>query len=662
MTGIASRKLIGAACLAILALAACSQEKSGALAPVKITTAELEASLEDLRAEVFVAKAGAATPADIPALIAAAPKSVAITYDTLTLDAASGATVLSNVRITPSDNTAVGVSLASVKLWGLDTDLALARINGQRLTETAQLAKRIDISGVSAFGLETLMAPAMEAYNEVVIETIDGATDGALSADPEIVAAMNTTPTRYDLGVGRVILHDVVLRPWEMTPARLAADSDWAEIMPIVQPLAAFYRSFGIDTAAMYDMTVDFAFDQAGSQASMTMVLQSMGYRGWRGWDVDLGIARGMQMAMDMPLPAPAAFDIPDDLEPEPATPAPSPALASMAMSMTMGDVDHAGLRLDELAGYLARGVMPPRTEADLLSGGVMTLRDLKVTSGGQPLYSMGAMTLDASTFHWLIPAALRLKVDDYAFDIAGFSGFVQDMAATSSVDGASESEEVARVMAKAMPVLTKYGLAAPSFDYEIGWDWNPGSGAITADYGFGLDGYGRVRMTAAGATASFNAASALVPADASLTDGAALQKLFTDVSSLKSAEAVLTDEGGLEKAFGLAVEMAKAFKDEMPPEMATFANMTPASLRGMSSSGAYLAADSAAQLFPPARDLLRPFAAWVTSGGEVRVVMKPKQPLTAAQFEAGPPTPESVVDVFGLTVVHTPPPGAKAN
>jgi hypothetical protein len=140
------------------------------------------------------------------------------------------------------------------------------------------------------------------------------------------------------------------------------------------------------------------------------------------------------------------------------------------------------------------------------------------------------------------------------------------------------------------------------------------------------------------------------------------MQKLFSDVSKLTSAEAVLTDEGGLEKAFGLAVEMAREFRDEMPPEMATFANMTPAQLRGMASSGAYLMADTAAQEFPPARDLLRPFAAWVTSGGQVRVAMKPKQPLTIAQFEAGPPTPDSNVELFGLSVVHTPPPGAKTN
>jgi hypothetical protein len=168
--------------------------------------------------------------------------------------------------------------------------------------------------------------------------------------------------------------------------------------------------------------------------------------------------------------------------------------------------------------------------------------------------------------------------------------------------------------------------------------------------------------VNVSGALPSFDAVSALVPAEAALTDEAAIAKLFSDASRLTSAEAVLVDEGGLEKSFGLAVDLAKAFKDDMPAEMATFANMSPAQLRGMASSGAYLMADTAAQQFPPARELLRPFAAWVTSGGQVRASMKPKQPLTAAQLEADPPTPETAIERLGLSVVHTPPPGAKAN
>src|SRR5690348_16806140 len=96
-------------------LAGCTGAKSGALAPLKTTPAEAEAYVAKLAAEPLKGKATAA--ADIASVRDALPKDIALTWDSATFDAAAGATVLTNVKITPAQMPNVGVSIAEVRLW-----------------------------------------------------------------------------------------------------------------------------------------------------------------------------------------------------------------------------------------------------------------------------------------------------------------------------------------------------------------------------------------------------------------------------------------------------------------------------------------------------------------------------------------------------------------
>jgi hypothetical protein len=104
--------LIAFACA--VSLAACSGEKSGALAPLKTTPEKAEAYVTKLAEAPFTLKAEGAS--DLAGVRDALPGAVSLTWATLNFDAATGATVLTDVKLTPKDTPQVGLGIAEVRL------------------------------------------------------------------------------------------------------------------------------------------------------------------------------------------------------------------------------------------------------------------------------------------------------------------------------------------------------------------------------------------------------------------------------------------------------------------------------------------------------------------------------------------------------------------
>jgi hypothetical protein len=620
-----------------LAVSACGQNGSGALAPVKTSEAELGKLAQTLRTEAYKEKAGA--PVDVAGLIAALPKVVKVTYASAGPDAASGATVLKSVKITPADNEAVGVAINELKLWGFDSELAKARLAGQRLTETKKLANRIEADAISIFGLESVISQALPAETKVI--------EGVAGGGSTVAAAMPNAISKYDFSVARVVFDDVVLRPWEMNALALPDDNPLKEIMPILQPYIAFTRTLGVDAAAMFDMKGVVAFDQMGMTNSVDMGIDTIAYRGWRGWDTDLGIIKGMRYKVDIKAP---------DSAPAPAKPA-GPLDANrpipIAVDESVATAVVSGMRLDKVMGYLARGQMPPRTETDLMAVGVIRLDDMQIGMNGQPFYAMGKMSLDLSHFHWLVPNAGRLQIDDMVYDVKGIMDMVASTAGPLATEFGAQPDQVDP---KILQALAKYGLDKPSLDFNLGWNWNPKTGDSTLDFATGLDAWTRFDIKGNFGAPTFDAVSALIP-DKGEPNEQALQELLTKTFSVKSAEANFIDEGGFEKGFALAAELGD-LAPASDPQMAMLKGKTAQQLRGVAYNAAYLMADTAGQQVPAARDLLRPFAAWLSTGGKVHVTVKPAKPLTAAELQAASATPDGAVKALNLKVVHEPPPG----
>jgi len=118
------------------------------------------ATLED----DFVLQGAKETSAE--SVIALLPESVALTIESSSFDAASGATIWTGVSLSGADNTEIGLAADEVKLWGLNTDGIAARAAGTNFDETVKLADRIEAKGVKTLGLETMMTDFAITYVE----------------------------------------------------------------------------------------------------------------------------------------------------------------------------------------------------------------------------------------------------------------------------------------------------------------------------------------------------------------------------------------------------------------------------------------------------------------------------------------------------------------
>ena len=146
--------------------AGCSQPGSGALGALDIDAKSVEGFVTKLAGESFKGKATAA--ADLASVRDALPKDVTLTWGNLSFDSATNSTLLTDVKLTPKDMPQVGLGIQELRLFDFDADFAKARLTGQRLTETAPLASRIDAKGVSMFGMAAMMNSAVGAPPDLV--------------------------------------------------------------------------------------------------------------------------------------------------------------------------------------------------------------------------------------------------------------------------------------------------------------------------------------------------------------------------------------------------------------------------------------------------------------------------------------------------------------
>jgi len=610
----------------VAAVSGCSQ-KSAAWREVETDIPALERKIEDLTAHPFKMKADG--PSDIQAVIAALPGEVSVTYGDLSFDAAAGATVLTGVKVTPVSDPDFGLSVERLSLWGLDADLAVARLKGQRLDESAELFARADLSNVSIFGLEKAFNPAMKAYSEGVTAAVEGMSPDAQIPDGALDMAFNT----YSFNIERVLFDDVIVRPFELDLKTLPDDNPFAEAMPFLQTYTAIARSFGIGRYAYLNATGSIDMDTGQTSMAGNFSLDLIAASGARGGDVDASLVRGLSYDFDMTAPAgdPDAPPIP------------------MQLAARADRYEMTGVRLDKLMGFLARGVMPPRTETDLMSLGKLRVAGESASLGGRELYTVAETNMDLSGFHWFIPTHLSGKSTGIRYDLKG----LMDWAMTVTPEAQDDPEAMEQVN-KAMLILDRHGLGAPEMDLAYAWDWNPKSGDLQTDLSFGLKDYGRFEMVADGATPDFDAVSALIPDDVSQTDADAVAELFEQKLTIRSAGVSIEDQGGLEKTFSLVREMSAEL---MPPDQpGNMSGMTPQQLRQMAFNGVFALAPEADKQSKRLGDVVRAFGKFLQEGGTVAVTIAPAKGATVKELsEFGDPA--AAVERLDLKASNTPPP-----
>ena len=634
---------------------------SAALSAVDTDPKAVEALVAKLETEAFKGTATAAT--DFAAVRDALPKEMTLGWDNLTFDAATASTVLTNVKLGLAEVPGVSINISELRLYDFDAELAKARLMGQRLTESAPLAARIDAKGISLVGMAAMMnqmvgitpvvaEPPVAVTPEAPAVLPEGAPEGwPPTTEPEFEfddAMFATSFDKYDFSFGRVILNDVVLRPYEVPAAPQGGMADmYGPGSIVMQQYISVMRSFGIDTFASYDMKADFAMTQMGQKVSATANAATTGTRGMRGGDFDASFMRDFTMAFDT---TGSSF-----------TGAP-PINFSYA-------IEHLGMedmRFDKLYTHIANGTLPPRTETDVLSYGLFTMQNQVMKIGGKDIMKIGESSLDARKFHWLIPTELKASASNAVIDFAAItqmSGeFAKQMQAEQEAQWGApdpDADPEFAVAAPAMPDFTaivaameKHGLARPNMNFNFGWNWNATSGDAKVDLGFGGENLMQMGFKYEGGFPDFKSASDLFPEDGGMVDTTAFAQLFDKRSTMKLINVNMADNGGLKKMFDFAADMGPIMAAGDPSGFNPMEGQTGESLRQM--AGGMLTMLGAT---PDLAPFITPMANFIMQGGKLNMTFQPAQPMTFSAFaekmSGSMQAPGAALKELGLKVEH---------
>lgn len=630
---------------AVLAVTGCSQQGSGARAALDVDAKSVEGFVTKLAGETFKGKA--TTQADLAGVQAALPKEVAITWGNIAFDAATNATVLSDVKMTMKDYPEAGVAIQELRLFDFDAEFAKARLTGQRLTETASLASRIDAKGVSMFGIAAMMNK-MSGFSDIAPVPVDptvpatdddiGPTEPAFDFDD---SSMQPTFEKYDFTIARMIASDVVLRAIDATPppaAAAAAPADpygmTAEEQAMFRGYINIFRAFGVDTFAYYDMKADFAMKQMGQTMGGQFTAKTMGTRGWRGGDFDASYIRDMGYTFAVSEGA---------------------MIPAMNFSYNIGYLGMEDLHFDKLYGYMAQGVVPPRTDTKLWSLGKYKFENQKLNIGGKDIMTVGESDLDATSFHWFVPTKITTSAKNVTFDVASIMEMAE--AASTSMAGMPQDPDYpappAPDFAAIRAALLKNGLDKPNLNFNFGYTWNETSGDTKIDLGFGGDKLMQITNKYEGTFPSFKAVSDLIPDDPAAIDDMAIAKVFDDQSKLKLVDINVVDNGGLDKLFNLTADLGPIMAASDPSGFNPMEGQTGASLRQM--AGSMLGMVGAT---PDIAPFVTPISNFVMQGGKLHIGLKPAAPMTwnaiGASLSGTTGTPGEELKKLGLKVEHS--------
>lgn len=684
------RMKAGFAALAMLAgLGACSQG-SAAIDAVDIDAKSLEAHVAKVASESIKGEATAA--ADLASLRSLLPREVSVTWGSLNFDAALGATVLTDVKVTPADMPEIGLGIAELRLWDFDVALLRARMQGQRLGETARLARRIDAKNVSVFGMAEMMnasaaepaypggsyyddalqappaEPAMEApaapmkfvpqdpeYRPYPPAPPSGETpsirDWPSITEPEFFEPApyaepdyyyeppaSVTIDRYDIGYGRVILDDVMLKPF-VAPPPSSGGMTMSSPLEAMQVLVAFMRSVGIDTMGALDLKFDMAMREGEELVAFSYTVKSMGSRGMRGADLDASYARDIAYSFDM--------------GPDPSAPA-----VRRKIDFNIGFFGMEDLYFDKLLLELAKGQAPSLANTNLMSLGLWRSENVSMSMAGKQLFSTAETSFDARKFHWLVPTEIQSSAKGVVVDFEAIASLA-DMFQRSDYGYGYGFDDGIEEFLSAVEMMKRHGLSKPSMNFAFGWNWNPDSGDTRVTLGMGGDGLIDIDAKYEGSFPSYKSVTDVTPADPARANFQAIGRLFTERSQLKLVEVNVNDKGGLSKIFGLVAEGGQGmggFDFGMGPT-----TMTGEQLREQASLGLQSLAVQASSQFPEVKGLLTPVANFLATGGRLKMVMQPQQPMAfnalanvGAGAMFGTLTPSQVIQQMGVRTEHS--------
>ena len=589
-----------------------------------------------------------AREADLTALVAALPDYATLSWDSKSLDTASGATAFENLSFGFGADPQFGLHFESAKVWGLETDLLAARLNGERLSDTGPLLTRLEADNVSYFGV----AQAVNVLFDSIMRGIE----------EELPEGAELAFDEFESNTDRLVVTGVTLRPWELNPLPPERITDLDEDIPaevvdfihVAQQMVAVTRSISIDKNVSFGTRAHLKMRQPGAEWSADFQIGMVGADTVQGFDIGSYVTRDYSSTqineyIHTPMPG------------EVISLSGFPAGFSMAQSESYGLSAVTDLRLDKVMGYLARSELPGMQERDLLSLGRWDITDYRAQLNEREIITADSAYFNADKFEWIIPSDLSFGMTGARLNTGELTGFFQvmfesliDQSVSDELDDAEQAEMnmVREGIQKAIDLLPEHGLDTVPFDVEFSASWDAESGPSDFSAMFDADGFGRAEFDLALTLPIY---SALQAASETEDKEAAFEDLFETMVAFNGGRYLEQDKGGYDKLFSFAHALGKEYPDQGWGAM--LGSMEPAQLRSYLGTMMRMAKPGAAAEFPPAVDWIEAYASFLESGGTYEITSSPPQPVNKDLIEAyddRDPDPEEIVEMLGLTVTHT--------
>ena len=626
--------------------------------------------------------AAAADENALRAMLESLGESYVVTIGSVTTDAKGD--IARDVVIGLKDAEDIKLNISEMRAWGANTDIEAALSAGQ----SARVAERIEMRGLSILGMEALTQSMMDGYMGAVGDAMAG-----LDPDAEDeFEALEQDVSKYEFNVEKLVIDGATLYPLspeaeaylnrttskevksrkllDITPDELEAGVKEGkyvqslqrvedapaqnEFMEMLAMFARWSLGGGADAVSGSGITGEFLLSQSvagelDQDMDMTFSIDNFAYADAHRGDVGLMVMDDLSYDLNMMMGE-------------------SEADMSEFMSQTLTYERYIGedWRLTKLFEHLSRGEVPSMDVKDLMSLGRFRVIGETVTLNGQPYYSIEQSEFDMSEWSWFIPNTIDMSIKGGMFHTTAFTSFFEDIFEISIAseemtdDELAEAELVIDVVSKFGEALTANDMSAINFNFDMAADWNPETGAFEFDYDAeGVDLMHEV-FDFSLVMPTYRDFRSIAPDDGESMDLEALQNLFMDKTKFEGFTLMLDDDGLIGKVFSLVHDGAALVPEEhVDDNVRMLQNTEPKQLRETAQGLIRMAGFAANDSFPPAVKWANSFADFVQKGGVFEFAMSPDSPFGAAEFEtemqAIEEDPAYLVDLLGITVEHTP-------
>jgi len=515
--------------------------------------------------------------------------------------------VARDVVVSFGDTPGAGLKIAELRLYR----------GGAKAAKGDVAADRLDVKGLSAFGLEKLMENSTNANMRAIVGGIEGATGEDLSDTVKSELSPTARFDTYTFTVDRLLIDGFVLHVADKKPAA-KGDGAADDLGVVLRAYAAMGRAMSARALVMRGARSEVSYALNGAKSSMKFEMPFLAER---------GVARGDVAAIIM-------NDFSFSLDTITAATGTAPAIP-VSMSGGVGRYAVTGLRLARLLGFWARGESPSPKEVDLFSLGVWETRNERYTLGGQPFYSLDYGRTDLSKFRWFIPTSIRMKATNFSYDIGGLMKYSASVAPQGA--GAADLKNM-------MALLDKHGFSKLNISGETSYDWSPETGAAKFVTRNDLKTIGQLDIDLGAVLPTFREFASLHPKNGEAFDAAKLSALFAD-GALSSVSTTIADRGVIARAFALAADM-----------QATQAGAAPGSIKGAElRAAAAFSMRSLGAAPTPLSPVYAALADFIAEGGTLDLAAAPASPIPFAFIMAPGPNGEDPISRLNLSARRSP-------